>query len=230
MRGMEIETPERLDDLPIFPLTTVLFPGAILPLHIFEDRYKEMMRFAIENGGLFGLSYIENAFMGRETPPEVGSVGCLARINAVMPVEQGRMNIVSTGLVRYRVRGLNQTLPFILARVEPFTDDIEHDENMTELYNDQMEMYKKFLAASQALDEGAIPFEQDLPEDPEALSLLIASVLPIENHTKQQLLEMTSTRVRLTRLRPFVLQALASYSKRIEIVDRAKGNGHAKLQ
>ena len=229
MRGMEIETPERLDDLPIFPLATVLFPGAVLPLHIFEDRYKEMMRFAIENGGLFGLTYKETAFVGRETPPEVGSVGCLARINAVMPVEEGRMNIVSTGLVRFRVRGLNQTTPFILARVEPFTDDIEHDEDMAVLYNDQMEMYRKFLAASQALDEAA-PFQQELPEDPESLSLLIASALPVENRTKQQLLEMTSTRTRLTKLRPFVVQALASYTKRIEIIDRAKGNGHTKLQ
>jgi Lon protease-like protein len=230
MRGMELETPERLDDLPIFPLATVLFPGAILPLHIFEDRYKEMMRFALDNGGLFGLSYKENAFIGRETPPEVGSVGCLARINAVMPVEEDRMNIISTGIVRYRVRGLNQVQPFILARVEPFTDDIEHDEDLTALYKDQMEMYRKFIAASQALDEASMTFQQELPEEPEALSLLIASVLPIENHTKQQLLEMTSTRVRFTRLRPFVLQALASYTKRIEIIERAKSNGHAKLQ
>ena len=229
MRGMEIETPERLDDLPIFPLATVLFPGAVLPLHIFEDRYKEMMRFAMENGGLFGLSYNENAFIGRETPPEVGSVGCLARINAVMPVEEGRMNVVSTGLVRYRVRGLNQVQPFIRARVEPFTDDIEHDENMSGLYKDQMELYRKFLAASRALDESSMTLQEELPEEPEALSLLMASVLPVENHTKQQLLEMTSTRLRLTKLRPFVLQALASYTKRIEIIDRAKSNGHAKL-
>ena len=58
---MEAVSAEGLDDLPVFPLATVLFPGALLPLHIFEERYKKMMRYAIENGGKFGLSYREDA-------------------------------------------------------------------------------------------------------------------------------------------------------------------------
>src|SRR5215211_1475148 len=100
---MGLDSIESIDELPIFPLGTVLFPGAILPLHIFEDRYKQMMRRAIDGGGLFGLSYRSDAFIGRDTPPEVSSVGCVAKINAVIPLEEGRMNIISTGLVRYRV-------------------------------------------------------------------------------------------------------------------------------
>ncbi|MGH9760382.1 MAG: LON peptidase substrate-binding domain-containing protein, partial [Blastocatellia bacterium] len=65
-----------VNEVPIFPLGTVLFPGVILPLHIFEDRYKAMMRYAIENRGQFGLSYRDDAAVGKDTPPEVGSVGC----------------------------------------------------------------------------------------------------------------------------------------------------------
>jgi Lon protease-like protein len=226
---MEIESPERLDDLPIFPLGTVLFPGAILPLHIFEDRYKEMMRFAVDHGGTFGLSYRSDATIARETPPEIGSVGCVAKINAVMPLEEGKMNIVSTGLIRYRVLGFNQTLPFLLARVDPFSDDLEADEDLSLTFAETISMCKEFLAAAQALDESTTPITQDLPEDPEAFSLLVSSALPVENDVKQKLLEMTSTRLRLTRLRQYVSRALADYNERIKIQERARSNGHGKI-
>ena len=225
---MEQEGFERLETLPIFPLGTVLFPGAILPLHIFEDRYKQMMHFATENGNLFGLSYQSEAFVGRETPPEPGSVGCVAKIQAVMPLEEGKMNIISTGLVRYRIAELHQVTPFIIARVEAFTDDLEADEDMAALFESMFERCKKFLAAAQALDESPT-VDTDLPEDPEAFSLLIASALPIDNDAKQSLLEMTSTRTRLARLRHHVISALEDYNRRIEIQERAKHNGHGRL-
>ena len=225
---MEQESLEKLETLPIFPLGTVLFPGAILPLHIFEDRYKQMMRFATDNGNLFGLSYQSNAFIGRETPPEQGSVGCVAKIQAVMPLDEGKLNIISTGLVRYRVIELHQLTPFIIARVEPFTDDLEADEDMAALFESMFDRCKKFLAAAQALDE-TITVDTDLPEDPEAFSLLISSALPIDNDAKQSLLEMTSTRTRLARLRHHVISTMEDYNRRIEIQARAKQNGHGTI-
>ncbi|HJQ70016.1 MAG TPA: LON peptidase substrate-binding domain-containing protein [Blastocatellia bacterium] len=227
---MDLESFEKLEELPIFPLGTVLFPGAILPLHVFEDRYKQMMRFATENGNLFGLSYRSDALIGRETPPEAGSVGCVAKIQAVMPLEEGRMNIISTGLVRYRIAEIQQLTPFVIARVEPFSDDLEADEDLNELFESMLDRCKKFLAAAQALDESVTTSSDDLPEDPEAFSLIISSALPIDNDSKQSLLEMTSTRSRLTRLRQHVIHALADYTQRIEIQARAKHNGHGKLR
>ncbi|HVG17762.1 MAG TPA: LON peptidase substrate-binding domain-containing protein [Blastocatellia bacterium] len=226
---MEVESTERIDDLPIFPLGTVLFPGAILPLHIFEDRYKQMMRFAVENGGRFGLSYRSDASIGRETPPEVGSVGCVAKINAVVPLEEGKVNVISTGVIRYRVLGLQQSLPFILARVEPFTDDLEPGADLNRIFDDISEICKRFLEAARALDEAGAIVSQDLPDDPEGFSLIISSALPIDNDSKQNLLEMTSTRLRLTRLRHYVINALAQYNERLKIQERAKGNGHGKI-
>jgi Lon protease-like protein len=169
---MDIVSSERLDELPLFPLATVLFPGAILPLHIFEERYKELMRYAIENGGVFGLSYRNDAAIGRETLPDVGSVGCVAQINAVMPLDEGKMNIISTGAVRYRVAQLKQVVPFLIARVNPFQDEPESESELDRLF----------------------------------------------------------TRIRLTRLRHYVTAALSSYSERLKIQDRAKSNGHGKLQ
>jgi len=219
-----------LEEIALFPLATVLFPGALLPLHIFEDRYKHMIQFAVDNGGVFGLSYRSDAAIGRETPPETGSVGCIAKINAVVPVGDGRMNIVSTGLIRYRVIGLRQSTPFVVAKIETLTDDLEPGEDLNRIFDETVEVCRKFIEAAQALDEPNAPVNQDLPEEPEAFSLLVASALPIENDVKQTLLEMTSTRLRLTRLRPYVTAALTEYSDRLRIQRMAKTNGHGRLQ
>jgi Lon protease-like protein len=219
---------EILEELPIFPLDTVLFPGAILPLHIFEDRYKQMMHFATENGNLFGLSYRSDAAIARETPPAPGSIGCVARIQAVIPLDEGRMNVISVGLIRYRIAALRQSSPFVLARVETFTDDLEPDEDVRHVFKSIVDQCRRFVAAAQTLDESTV--DEDLPEEPESFSLLIASALPVDNDVKQDLLEMTSTKSRLVRLRHYVAHALASYSHRIEVQARARQNGHGKLQ
>lgn len=221
---------EHLEEIAVFPLATVLFPGALLPLHIFEDRYKQMMQYAIDNGGMFGLAYRSDAAIGRETPPEIGSIGCVAKINAVVPLEGGRMNIISTGLIRYKIVGLMQATPFVVARIEPVTDDLEPGDDLNRIFGDIVEMCRRFLEAAQALDEPNAPVNQELPEEPEAFSLLVASALPIDNDAKQTLLEMTSTRLRLTRLRPYVSSALSDYSDRIRIQRMAKGNGHGRLR
>jgi Lon protease-like protein len=223
------DTFEHLDALAIFPLATVLFPGAILPLHIFEERYKEMIRYAVEHGGVFGLSYRNDAAIGRETPPEVGSVGCVAKINAVVPLDDGRMNVISTGLLRYRIVAVESLTPFIVASVELLTDDLEPGADLSRIFDDMAGACRKFLEAAQALDEASAPIDQDLPDDPEAFSLLVCSALPIDNDAKQTLLEMTSTRLRFTRMRQHVNAALSEYTDRITIQQRAKGNGHGKV-
>ena len=225
---MTSENLEEITELPIFPLSTVLFPGAILPLHIFEERYKAMMRYAIEHGGMFGLSYRSDAQVGRDTPPATGSVGCIAKINAVMPLEQGRMNILSTGLVRYRVASVYQSEPFLLAKIETLGDDLEPGADLTQMVEDSREMANEFLEAAQSLDEPGVPSIQELPDDPEAFSLLIAGLLPIDNDAKQTLLELTSTRVRLTRVRHYLARALADFNARIKVQEVAKTNGHAR--
>jgi len=226
---MESEKFEIPDEIPIFPLATVLFPGTILPLHIFEERYKEMMRYAIDHNGLFGLSFRDNANVGKDTVPEIGSVGCLAKINAVMPLEDGRMNLISSGVLRYRITGYPQMVPFLIARVETFTDEPEHDEELTNLFESLSKTSKELVAAAQSLNETGAVFNPDLPEDPEAFSLQITSMLPIENDLKQTFLEMTSTRSRLMRLKPLINSTLSNYTARLQMQERAKSNGHGKL-
>jgi Lon protease-like protein len=227
---MELESLDRLEELPIFPLATVLFPGAVLPLHIFEERYKRMIRFATDNGGLFGLSYRADAEVDVETFLDLGSVGCLAKISASMPLEEGKMNLIAVGVVRYRILELNQLVPFLLARVEPFRDDTEQDSGVEELFAEIKGLCVRFLVVAGILDESVDPLDKNLPEEAEAFSLLVSSLLPIGNGSKQALLEMTSTRLRLTRLKSHVVTAIADYNNHQMMQERAKGNGKVSLK
>ena len=225
---MELESLERLETLPIFPLATVLFPGAVMPLHIFEERYKRMIRFATDNGNLFGLSYRADAGVDVDSFLDPGSVGCVARISASMPLEEGRMNLIAAGVVRYRILELKQLVPFLLATVDPFRDDPQ-DSDVEELFAEIRGLCVRFLVVTGILNESGDPLDRNLPEEPEAFSLLLSSLLPIENGAKQALLEMTSTSQRLTRLKSHVVTAIADYNNHQTMQDRAKGNGKGNL-
>jgi len=228
--SMPAENVEVPTEIPIFPLAMVLFPGAILPLHVFEERYKEMMRHAIENHGQFGLSYREDAAVGIETTPVVGSVGCAAKINAIMPLADGRMNVISTGLIRYRIVEVKQSAPFVIAVIEPFADDPEPQADLSRLQNDTSALTNQFLSALQSLNDASGPDQVELPEEAESFSMTVASALPIDNDTKQHLLETTSTRLRLTRLRHYLVGSLSTINQRLIKHERAKTNGHGQMR
>src|SRR5215216_1179354 len=88
-------------ELPIFPLPLVLFPGVPLPLHIFEERYRRMLVDVTSSHRLFGLPFMsEDAPGGR--PPD-GHVGSVAEVVEVQPLPDGRSNILTVGVVRYRL-------------------------------------------------------------------------------------------------------------------------------
>jgi Lon protease-like protein len=220
---------EGFEELPIFPLATVLFPGAVLPLHIFEERYKAMINFAVEHGNIFGLSYRSDAEVDYESSLELGSVGCAARINARMPLEEGRMNLITVGVVRYRLIKITQLVPFITAKVEPFVDDPDIEHGVEDLFHEMRTLCIEFLVAAGIINEAGDPLDRNLPEEPEAFSLLLASLIPISNEEKQELLEMTSTRQRLLKLKKHVVGAIADYDRHKLMQDRAKGNGKGTL-
>ena len=89
-------------ELPLFPLPVVLFPGVPLPLHIFEPRYQRMLADIRASDSLFGLSYFDASEADTDVPP-VGHVGCVAEVTEVQPLPDNRANILTVGLVRYRV-------------------------------------------------------------------------------------------------------------------------------
>src|SRR5262245_11884150 len=86
-------------ELPLFTLPVVLLPGALLPLHIFEERYKLMIKQCLEGDKTFGLTYHSES---EGWPPVIGRVGAIAQIMAVVPLDDGRMNILTIGSTRYR--------------------------------------------------------------------------------------------------------------------------------
>ena len=227
---MDPELNERSAVIPIFPLDVVLFPGALLPLHIFEERYKAMMRYAIDNDNRFGLSYRSDATEGEDTTPRIGSIGCEATINAVMPLDEGRMNILSTGSARYKLVEFKQIVPFLIARVETFWDDADPEDDLTRLFEETQTLAESFIDTIRSLNEPSPPPSPSFPDEVEPFSLFISSLLPIENDLKQELLEMTSTRLRLMRARQYLTKALSLYSDRIALRNRARENGHGKLK
>ena len=94
-----------INDLPIFPLPLVIMPNEILPLHLFERRYRQMLDDIGGVGGIFGITLLDHESSLSERP-EVGSVGCAAEIRDVETMDDGRSNIMLLGFARYRLVGV----------------------------------------------------------------------------------------------------------------------------
>ena len=102
--------------LPLFPLAVVLLPRNLLPLHIFEDRYKEMIGAAIDSGTEFGVV--------RAAKDGVARVGCTASIERVLQrYDDGRLDILTVGRRRFIIQSLDQEKDYLRAEVDYFDDD-----------------------------------------------------------------------------------------------------------
>src|SRR4030095_14506957 len=119
-------------ELPVFPLPVVLFPGVPLPLHIFEPRYRRMLADIHGTNNLFGLSYFDSSTSEKETPG-AGHVGCVAEVTERQPLPDGRSNILTVGIIRYRVdQYVERDEPYLVAKVSFFEDEEEDDELLLE--------------------------------------------------------------------------------------------------
>ena len=214
-------------ELPIFPLPLVLFPGVPLPLHIFEERYRRMLADARASNNLFGLSNFTPDAAGGGRPP-AGHVGCATEVVEVQPLPDGRSNIMTVGVARYRVTGYAERgEPYLVARVEFFEDEEEDQEVVGRRAAEVSEMFMRIARAMRTANQerGALP---ELPEDdPERLSFLVAAVVEMDAETKQRLLETRSTSERLRRLHTMLAQAVDADEERARTHELARGNGHA---
>ena len=113
--------------IPLFPLGTVLFPGLVLPLHIFEDRYRQLVRdlLAKPEPREFGVIAIRH---GRETGvdgvSDLYEVGCTAEIRQVEELDDGRFALVTVGNQRFRLKGLDEPAPYLAADVDLLDDEV----------------------------------------------------------------------------------------------------------
>src|SRR5690349_965615 len=118
--------------LPLFPLGTVLLPGMVLPLHIFEPRYQVMMQQVLEGDRFFGVLLIRR---GSEVgqPAEPYDVGTVAEVTTVAPLDDGRMNISTTGRERFKVTAFYHDQPFLTGDVTYLSDAYNPSEGLTDL-------------------------------------------------------------------------------------------------
>jgi Lon protease-like protein len=214
-------------ELPLFPLPVVLFPGVPMPLHVFEERYRRLLADVRVTNNLFGLSFFDAAEGAGDRPAE-GHVGCAAEIIEVQPLEDGRSNILTVGLVRYRVAAYADAgEPYLVGRVEFFEDEEEDAELLARRAGEVTEVFGRIARAVRTLndDRASLP---DLPEaEPERLSFLVAAAMEMDNEIRQELLELRSGAERLARLHRLLLQAVGGYEERARAHKLAKGNGHA---
>ncbi|MCA1593929.1 MAG: LON peptidase substrate-binding domain-containing protein [Acidobacteria bacterium] len=213
-------------ELPLFPLPLVLFPGVPQALHIFEPRYQRMLADVRTGNNLFGLSYF-NAGEEAGDRPARGHVGCATEVVEAQPMPDGRSNIITVGLVRYRAESyVERGDPYLVARVEFFEDEEEVTELLARRTREVSEIFTRIAHAVRTINDerGGLP---ELPEDePERLSFLVAAAMEMDAEARQSMLELRSTAERLRRLYNLLTQAVEAYEGRARIHAVAKGNGH----
>jgi len=214
-------------ELPLFPLDTVLFPGATMPLHIFEERYKEMVRLCLDEKRPFGVLLIrEGSAVGAPaTPYEVGTT---ALISTVEPLEEGRMNLVCFGGQRFRVVSTSSDRSYLVGDVEILTSVSEDDEETLDFAATASSLFAEYtrlyLAISNQWASGV-----EMPSDPDRLADYIGSRLAVESETKQRLLEELSANNRLVQELDILGDLIRSMAHRLEAARSSRWAGFAVM-
>ncbi|MER7847498.1 LON peptidase substrate-binding domain-containing protein [Kitasatospora sp. NPDC096077] len=205
--------------LPLFPLNTVLYPGLVLPLNVFEERYRRLVADLLEQSEdeprRFGVLAIKD---GRETAPvrpaEDGPagpldglgttgdplealyhIGCVADVSSVQAQPDGRYELLVTGTTRFRLRSVDVTGPYLTGETELIEElPGEGSGALAAEVERAFRVYQKRLAGAR---EASTHGRQQLPDDAQVLSYLVAAASVFETPVKQQLLACPDTAQRL---------------------------------
>jgi Lon protease-like protein len=210
--------------LPLFPLKLVLFPGALLPIHIFEPRYRQLLadvalgdhRFGLlppgENGGL----------------PAPGTVGCVALVRAVQPLEDGCSNIVVSGERRFSfLEPAAAGTPYHQGLVEWVEDAPDVQVPTADEIARLRALGERYARAIHSLSDQEL--ETRLPEDYTELSFEAAALLEWEFQARQRFLEIRSARERVIRLLQALPGLVADAEARAAVHARARHNGRGSI-
>lgn len=186
-------------EIPLFPLQVVLFPGGVLPLHIFEPRYREMVTYCLDTDSEFGVVLINE---GTETGGAAGPyrVGTATRILDVSHLPDGRMNIVTAGEYRFEILDVQDELPYLVAQVRLLDDEfaLEVAPTVKSLAEESAVLYQTYELLSSRLIFAWQPTEEN-PEHPLELAYQIGTRLRISLEERQLLLETVQLEELLTR-------------------------------
>jgi Lon protease-like protein len=192
---------QSLEELPLFPLNAVIFPYAALQLHIFEERYREMVRTCLEFDRPFGIVLIRSGSETGQADPYM--VGTVVRILRVYNYDDGRMDIDVQGERRFRIRQIDETKPYMVGHVEPVIEhEIEDSPRANQLLSQAREEFENLMR--KFFERQEFNVQVVFPPDPVVLSFTMANLVPMDNLEKQRLLETTDTLERVQELIPML--------------------------
>jgi Lon protease-like protein len=208
---------ETIDRFPLFPLGLVLLPSEVVPLHIFEERYKLMIGECIESGDEFGIVWLADDGL-RE-------VGCTARVSQVLKeLDDGRMNILVAGGRPFRLLHRIDDMPYPAGDVELLDDDAPGDADAAELELASQAHERYADLVEQVTDER--PSAEDL-EDLDAYGM--AATIEFDPAPKQELLELRSERERLAQVRDLFVSTMKRIAESEEAGELARSNGRIRF-
>ena len=187
--------------LPLFPLGTVLFPGLLLPLHVFEERYRLLVEelTSLPEGASrrFGVVAIRR---GREVGDEgveaLYDVGCTAELRRVTAYDDGRYDVITTGVTRFRLLETDASAPYLAADVDLLPEVVGPEGETAGLVHEVAARFSEYLDVV-ATAQGSPVETPEMPEDPLVLSYLVAATMLLDLGDRQQLLSEESAADRL---------------------------------
>jgi Lon protease-like protein len=202
--------------LPLFPLQMVVFPQTELALHIFEDRYKEMIGECLKDQTEFGILGVEGQ--------KVAQIGCTATVQEVVKhYEDGRMDILVRGWRRFEVQDLNREKAYLCAEVGFFDDEVEDVGSTDPRRKIVLRLLKEVLAL---MSYGEQENRAEPPEEAgEKISFQVIDRLPTDRKVRQALLEMRSESERLDHVLEYMEKSKVDLGQIVESRARAGTNG-----
>jgi ATP-dependent Lon protease len=212
--------------LPLFPLQIVQFPGVMTPLHIFEPRYRQMLKDVLAGDKTFGILAVLDEQEGRGGRPLPGSIGCAIEVALAQEMPDGRSNILCVGTQRFRLLDYVEGELYLQGEVEFFEDESDFDDFSAEIAQAK-QLFERTVQAAGKLKESEQPEKTpELPNDVQALSFALAAYLELSLAEKQSLLELTNTGTRLRRVIGLLRGLAEDYEIRAKARKVSKLNGH----
>src|SRR6201996_8510766 len=201
--------------LPLFPLSTVLFPGMRLPLHIFEERYQLLVTDLQEQPApaRFGVVAIRKGQeVGAEGVTALHEVGCVATVRQIKPYPDGRFDLATVGTERFRLLRVDDELPYFRGEIEPLKDDVQAGEAdaLAFAVNRAQAGFRAYLNALADRGGGVISVT-DLPDEPLLLSYVVGAAMIIDLPERQSLLAAPSALERLRLERSLLVRETAMF-------------------
>jgi Lon protease-like protein len=182
-------------EVPLFPLGSVLFPHMVMSLHVFEERYRVMMRDCQAASTTFGIVAIrEGHEVGAGAVPY--DVGTLAQLEEIEELPDGRYNLRVIGASRFHIDALSRDRPYLVGAVHYLQDAPAAIEDSQRLAAAVTTAFRQYATQLRGIGH-ADPAEFEVPSDPELLSYLVAAELQVETAERQRLLEIDDTAERL---------------------------------